>query len=229
VQTVLNLTLAAIAFVGAHFLISSTCLRDRLVGKLRERTFAGLFSLQALILIIWMAMAFGAAPRDRLLWSVPGAAHLLLGLMPFVLFLAVGGFTAPNPTAVMMAAPTGTWRPRGILTVTRHPVMWAFGLWALLHLLANGDLAGLIFFGAFALLALFGTLAIDAKKRRSWTPEVWQAFSAATSNLPFLAIAEGRTRFDWKGIGWKPVLIAVVLYVAIVFWLHPQVIGAPLF
>lgn len=148
--------------------------------------------------------------------------------MPFILVLAIGGFTAPNPSAVMQAAPVASWQPKGILTVTRHPVMWAFGLWALLHLLANGDLAGIIFFGAFVVLALAGTRAIDAKKRRVWIPESWQVFSARTSNLPFLSIAQGRTRFDWKGIGWKTVAIAAVLYAAIVWWFHPQVIGVPL-
>lgn len=224
----LNLTIAALAFVAAHLVISSSGLRPRLVGRLGERTYAGLFSAQALALIVWMAFAFQAAPRDHFLWAMPGGTHLGLALMPFILILAIGGFTAPNPSAVMMTAPGTDWQPKGILTVTRHPVMWAFGLWALLHLVANGDLAGLIFFGAFALLALSGTLAIDAKKRRSWTPETWQAFSTTTSNLPFLAIVQGRTRFDWKGIGWKTLAIALALYVAIVFWLHPQVIGVPL-
>jgi len=224
----LNLTLAAVGFVGAHFLISSTPLRARLVARLGEQAYAGLFSVQALALIVWMAFAFEAAPRDRFLWAIPGVAHLALIVMPLVLILAIGGFTARNPSAVMMGAPGAGWQPRGILTVTRHPVMWAFGLWALLHLLANGDLAGLIFFGAFAILALAGTRAIDAKKRRSWTSESWQAFTATTSNLPFLAIAQGRTALDWKGIGWKTVAIAAALYLAIIFWFHPKVIGAVL-
>jgi uncharacterized membrane protein len=223
-----NLTLAALAFVAAHFLISSTGLRPRLVARLGERAYAGLFSAQALALIVWLVLAFRAAPRDRLLWELPGATSLALIAMPLVLLLAIGGFTAPNPTAVMMQAPDAGWRPRGILTVTRHPVMWAFGLWALLHVVANGDLAGLIFFGAFAVLALLGTLAIDAKKRRGWNAERWQAFAATTSNLPFLAVAQGRTPLDWKGIGWKPPVIAALLYIAIVLWLHPQVIGIPL-
>ena len=48
-----------------------------------------------------------------------------------------------------------------------------------------------------------------------------------TSNLPFLAIAQGRARFDGRSLG-LPLLIAVALYLAIVFWFHPQVIGAPL-
>ena len=222
------LILAALAFVGAHFLLSSTGLRGWLVGRIGERGFAGLFTAQAFALIIWFVMAFRAAPRDRFLWEIPGIAHLALTLMPFVLVLAVGGFARPNPSAVMVPAPGAAWQPKGIFTVTRHPVMWAFALWALLHVLANGDVAGLVFFGAFALLALLGTLAIDAKKRRTWPAESWQAFTRSTSNLPFLAIAGGRTRFDARGIGWKPVVIAAVLYAGIVFWFHPQVLGVPL-
>jgi uncharacterized membrane protein len=225
----LNLTIAALAFVAAHLLISSSGLRPLLVGRIGERAYAGLFSAQALALIVWMALAFQAAPRDHFLWEMPGGTHLTLALMPFALILAIGGFAAPNPTAVMMTAPGTDWQPKGILTVTRHPVMWAFGLWALLHLLADGDLAALIFFGAFAALALCGTLALDAKKRHTWTPETWQAFSAATSNLPFLAIVQRRTRFDWRGIGWKTLAIALGLYAALIFWFHPQVIGVPLY
>lgn len=223
-----NLMMAAFAFVAAHFLISSTGLRRRLVARIGERAYAGLFSAQALALIVWMALAFQAAPRDRFLWAIPGIAHLVLALMPLVLVLAIAGFSNPNPSAVMMAAPGTGWQPKGILTVTRHPVMWAFGLWALLHLAANGDLAGSIFFGAFAFLALLGTRAIDAKKRRTWSAESWHSFSATTSNLPFLAIAQRRTKLDWKGIGWKPVAIAAVLYLVVIYWFHPQVIGAPL-
>jgi uncharacterized membrane protein len=86
----------------------------------------------------------------------------------------------------------------------------------------------LIFFGAFAVLALLGTRAIDAKKRRTWPPETWEAFAATTSNLPFLAIAQGRAQFDWKGVGWKTPALTSVLYAAIIFWFHPLVIGVPL-
>lgn len=223
----LNLTIAALAFAGGHFLISSTGLRARLVARLGERPYAGLYSAQALVLIVWLVFAFRSAPRDVLLWHLPGAAHLALIVMPLSLLLMVAGLMTPNPNAVMMAAPDGAWRAKGIHTVTRHPMMWAFGLWALLHIAATGDLAGLIFFGAFAVLALGGTLAIDAKKRRLWPAAGWRAFATATSNLPFLAVMQGRSRFDWQGIGWKPVAIAAALYAALVWWFHPSVLGTP--
>jgi uncharacterized membrane protein len=75
-------------------------------------------------------------------------------------------------------------------------------------------------------LALGGTRAIDAKKLRTWPVESTRQLLATASNLPFLAIAQGRTRFDWRSLG-LPLAITAALTLAIVFWFHPQVIGAP--
>src|SRR5262249_32253730 len=108
-------------------------------------------------------------------------------------------------------------------TVTRHPVMWGFGLWAILHLAANGDGASLLLFGAVAILALLGTLAIDAKKRRRWGA-AWPALARSTPHLPLRAILEGRARLDWAGIGWRTPVIAAALYLALLL-LHPLIIG----
>ena len=55
------------------------------------------------------------------------------------------------------------------MRVTRHPFLIGVGLWAVLHLVANGDVASFIFFGAFAVTALAGTVSIDAKRRRAWS------------------------------------------------------------
>jgi NnrU protein len=49
--------------------------------------------------------------------------------------------------------------------------------WAVLHLIANGDVASFIFFGALAVTALAGTVSIDGKRRRALGPG-WQAFAA---------------------------------------------------
>jgi uncharacterized membrane protein len=222
-----SLVLSALVFVGLHFLLSSTGLRGAVVARIGERTFVVLFSLLSAALIVWMVVAFVQAPRDQVLWVFSGARHLALTLMPLALLFLVAGYMSRNPTAVLMGPPGEDWRPSGIVTVTRHPIMWAFGLWSLLHILASGDLAGLVFFGAFAVLALGGTLAIDAKKRRTWPAGNAERLFAGTSNLPFLAILQGRARLDWKRLG-LPAAIAIALYLAIVFWFHPNVIGARL-
>jgi uncharacterized membrane protein len=220
----LNLLAAMVCFVGSHFLLSSTALRARLVAWLGERLFLGLYSLAAIWLLIWAGFAYGAAPYVELWGHLPGLYALPLLTMPLAAFLLVAGSTTRNPTAVGQSPAMSGTKPEGIATITRHPILWAIGIWALAHLAANGDIASLILFGGLAFLALGGTLAIDAKRRRAWG-ERWGAFEAATSNLPFAAIAKGRTRLKLGEIGWWRILLAAVLFV-VLLWLHPLVIGA---
>ena len=54
------------------------------------------------------------------------------------------GLTTPNPTAVAQEGRVGQ-PPRGIVRITRHPFLTGVGLWALLHLISNGDVASLVF------------------------------------------------------------------------------------
>jgi uncharacterized membrane protein len=72
-------------------------------------------------------------------------------------------------------------------------------------------------------LALGGTVSIDAKRRRAFG-EQWTQFAAVTSNIPFAAILTGRTRLGpaLREIGlWRP-LAAVAVY-AVAFYLHGRV------
>ena len=82
---------------------------------------------------------------------------------------------------------------RGIVRITRHPFLWGVALWALVHVVMNGTLAALVFFGSLLLLAVGGTASIDAKRRRR-LGNAWQGFSAVTSNVPFAAVAAGRNQ-----------------------------------
>ena len=38
----------------------------------------------------------------------------------------------------------------------------------------------------------------------------------------------GRTRLDWRGIGWWRPLVGVVLYAVVFFWGHEYLSGVPL-
>src|SRR2546429_9012140 len=87
----------------------------------------------------------------------------------------------------------GTGRARGMVRVTRHPFLWGVALWSLVHLIMNGDLASVILFGSLLLLALGGTVAIDAKRRRKFG-DGWRQFAQTTSSVPFAAILNGRNR-----------------------------------
>jgi uncharacterized membrane protein len=219
------LVIAVLAFVGSHVLLASAPIRRPLVATLGERGFAGMFSLVAGITLAWLVFAFGAAPRT-ILWDAPWAYRLPFIVMPFVLVLLVCGFSQRNPTAVMQPTRYAGDPAPGILKVTRHPVMWAFGLWALAHIPPNGDDASLILFGSLALLALAGTAAIDAKARAR-DPEAFARLAAATSNVPLVAVMQGRARFALADIGWARIAVALALYAALIF-AHPFVAGVAL-
>lgn len=219
-----HVVLAVGLFVGSHALLSSPAVRRRLVLAIGERPFLGAYSLIALLLLLWAAAAYNAAPVVDL-WLPPvGLRHLSLLLMPVACIFVIAGVTTPNPTAVgadgKAIAAKG---PIGIARVTRHPVMWGIGLWGLAHLLANGDAAGTILFGGMTMLALGGALAIDAKKRQH-LGSAWTEYAALTSHLPFAAIIAGRTRLSLAEIGWWRIVLGLALFAALLS-AHPWLFG----
>ncbi|MBX3716898.1 MAG: NnrU family protein [Burkholderiales bacterium] len=217
-----HLALASLVFLATHF-VTSTPLRKPLVESIGEKAYLGAYSAVSFITIGWMAWAYGRAPQI-VLWQVPGVKLWPLVVMPFALILVAAGVMSRNPSAVGQAGALKAEEPaRGIIRVTRHPVMWGIALWAGVHALARGDAASLVFFGSFVVLALAGTRLIDARKADSLGAE-WARFAAVTSNVPFTAIVEGRNRLSWGEIGVKRVAVGLVLYAVIVL-AHPWLFG----
>lgn len=211
---------ATIAFLATHF-ISSTPLRPLLAQAIGERGYIVAYSLLAFATLGWMIWAFKRAPVEPL-W--PGLRLAPAILMPFSFILFACGLFSRNPTAVGQAKAMASAEPaRGIIRVTRHPMMWSFMLWALAHVLARGELKATVFFGAFLLLAALGAVLIDRRKEKT-LGEDWKRFAAATSYFPFLAIAQGRNRLDLKEIGWRNPLIGLLLY-GLVLWFHAALFG----
>jgi len=224
-----SLLAASAFFLFIHFGVSGTRWRDALVARMGEQPYRGAFSLVSILGLLWMARAYAHAPT-LVLWDRP------LGLRPTVLvvvFVAtlfvVIGLATPNPTSVGMEGRLrqGSGAVRGITRITRHPFLWGIALWALAHLVMNGDVASLILFGSLLLLALVGTALIDAKRRRLFAGQ-WQAFAGSTSNVPFAAIAAGRNQLGAavREIGPLRLFIGVAVY-AVLFVLHGRFI-APL-
>jgi len=104
--------------------------------------------------------------------------------------------------------------------------LWGVALWALIHLVANGDLASLTLFGSLLLLALGGAVAIDAKRRRRFA-NGWAQFAQTTSSVPFAAILSGRNNMvsALREIGIVRPLVAVLAY-ALIFRFHDRLFGA---
>jgi len=216
------LILAILVWLFIHFGMSGTRLRDRVVARIGEQPFRGLFSLLSIAAIVFLIVGWKTA-RVIPLWYAPDWLRwiLVVVMVPaFVLFVA--SVSGRNPTMIGGESAVAE-AARGIQRITRHPMLWSFALWAGVHVIGNGDLAAVLFFGAFLVTALAGMPLIDAKLARR-DPASWQALSTATSITPFGAILEGRNRFVASEIGWLPLLIGVVAWAALLHF-HPWLFG----
>lgn len=218
-----QLLLACLAFLATHY-ISSTPLRAKLVITIGEKAYLGIYSVAAITTLVWMALAYYRAPYVSL-WYAPHLRYVPLILMPFSLILIVCGLLTRNPTMVGQERLLDSSEPaRGVLRVTRHPLMWGVALWAFAHILARGDGGAVVFFGTFLVLALSGTTLSDHRKARA-LGEGWRRFAAVTSHAPFAAIAAGRNTFRPGEVGWGKAALAIALY-ALLIVLHPVIFGA---
>lgn len=210
-----DLAAASALFVGGHFLLSAAPLRNRLIAALGRYGFLGLYSLLALAAFAWMIWTYRLAPY-LWVWGSPEWARLIVfATMPLAAMLVAAGYLTPNPSAVMGDSVLSRDDPApGIFKVTRHPVMLGTALWAAAHLLANGNVAGILLFGSLLILAVGGIAHIEIKHRASGDP-AWQRLTAVTSIVPFAAILAGRARFAFTPMDWTRLALGLGLYGAL--------------
>jgi uncharacterized membrane protein len=220
VDSTLYLILATLLFIGIHAL-PATPLRATAVRHLGEGAYQGLFSLTSLAALIWMGLEYKRAPFEGL-W--PGLRLVPIAVLPVAFVLLACGLLARNPTLAGQSRAMRAEDPaRGIIRITRHPVMWAIMLWSAAHLLAIGSLQAVIFFGGLLLLAGAGTTLQDARKAAQ-LGEDWKRFAARTSNVPFAALLQGRNRIVWREIGWWRPTAGLAAF-ALLLWQHAWLFG----
>ena len=215
---------AAAFFVGIHWVLAGTELRWKIAGRIGEEAFQSLFSLLSLAGIMWLVQAYRHAGYTELWGQLVALRPLALVLMLIAFFFVVLAFTSPNPTAVRGGGVLREQQPaKGIQRITRHPFLWGALVWALTHLVLNGDLASVIFFGAFLLLTIRGPASIDRKRAKFFGAD-WQRFAAVTSNVPFQAIIEGRNSLKIAELGWWRLTLVLVLY-GFFLYMHQSFFG----
>ena len=172
------------AFAGAHLVMSSLPIRNRMVAVLGARPFQGLYSLVVLGLFIPLVRAYFASKHTGpVLWAIPQSPLLRWTMYvgnALALVLVVGSQINPSPANMVPGEP----RPHGVLHITRHPFIMGTAIWALVHMLANGSASDVAFFGGFLLFGLVGAAHQDARKLATGVPG-YREFVAATSFLPF--------------------------------------------
>lgn len=174
-----------ILFFAIHLLPASVSLRQQAVQRLGEYGYKGVF---ALISLLGLALvAYGMSEREYILiWQPPvWSRHLALVMM--------------LPASLLLVA---AYMPGNVKKYTRHPMLWGVTIWAVVHLLANGDLGSMILFCSFLLYSLF---------------DMWSANRrGATKSHETKAL-----RYD-MGV----VVVGGAVY-ALLYYLHPYFTGVP--
>lgn len=207
-----SLALAALAFIAIHLGVSGTTLRDRAVAAIGLRGYMLAFSVASVGAIIWLVSAYQAAAYVPTWGQLEGWKPVMIALMLPAFLLVVIGLTTPNPTSVAQEGLVDQ-APQGIVRITRHPFLMGVALWSGLHLIGNGDVASLLFFAALAVVAVAGTVSIDAKRRRVLGAKAWEVFASRTSIVPFAAILAGRNSLAVREIGWWRPVAGTAAYV----------------
>jgi len=209
----MGLLFSAIAFVGTHFLLSHP-LRALLVRALGARSFQILYSVVALITFAAMIYFYRKCGREPPLWQAGDAVWLVMTILMWLgSILFVGSFVR-NPALPGARMERGI-KPVGVFAITRHPMMWGFALWAVVHLAVTAMPKALVFDGAILFLALAGAAGQDRKKS-ALMGERWHEWSAQTAFIPFT-----------RGIA-NPGAVAAIggtLLFLIATWAHPVPAG----
>ncbi len=188
----LVLILGIIIFLGGHSLAAFRRTRTGLIEQLGLGMYKIAYSLVSLVGLVLIVWGFSRYRAEGLIpvWTPPvWTRHLAITLMWFA-FVAL---------ACMNPAPS---RIRGWL---RHPMLVAIKIWALAHLLANGDAGGMLLFASFLAFAIFDRIAV--KRRGNLGAPLVASFTRAD------AIA---------------LIVGTTAYVAMIF-LHPSLIGVSVF
>ncbi len=222
-----QLTLASLFLPMSHFLISSTSLREALIERLGEGRYYRAYSALAAVALFWLAAAYWQAPAVPL-WTAPCAVRL--ALTPLILVasvLAVAGVMTPNPVIVRSERLFDrSDAVRGLLRITRNPFFWGVGLIAVTHIVLIGSLAAILAFGSLAVLGFAGAPVLDAKKAKRHG-RAWELFASATSDIPFLAVAQGRQQLAWREIGYRRIGFGMALFL-VALACHPALFGTAL-
>ena len=185
--------LGLVLFLGAHVFVTMRKQRDALIARIGFGPYRGLFALVAIVGLVLIGFGFvryrAAGPIP--IWYHPvWTRHIVVALM--------------WPASIAFVA---AYFPGEIKRVLKHPMLVGVKIWAAAHLCANGDLGGMILFGAVLAWAVYDRITL---KHRS------------DPGAPPIPVG-----------GWRNDVIAVVvgtiLYLALGFVFHPIVIGQPAF
>lgn len=224
----IDLVMAVAAFLVTHSVPALPKVRAALIRRLGRAGYMLGYSVLSLGVLVWMVLAFRQAPYVPVWDYDPVLNWVPLILMPVACMAAVAGLAEANPFSLSLwsvdrAVQSFDPHRPGLLALTRHPALWGFAVWAVAHMVPNGDVASLILFGLLAVLAVGGMMGLDAKRRRSLGADHWSDLAARTSLWPGVALWQKAALRLTRRQGWGGV-IGLLLY-GLLLSLHQWIIG----
>jgi uncharacterized membrane protein len=209
-------------FACTHLVLSSASLRPRLVARLGDDGFRGVYSVAVLAWFVALVWVFARHKHDGpLLWTTIGPPAVAEALNHVVMALALALLVAGLLPAHAAPSSMGAARPerievRGLLRITRHPFNAAAALFGVAHLLVNGHLGDVLFFAGFPLFAAIGSRHQDERLARSRPG--YGELVATTSFVPFAAVVTGRQRMVARELPWGGLAAGVLGAIALRHW-----------
>jgi uncharacterized membrane protein len=187
------LILGLAIFLGVHVLTSLREQRAELIKRLGEGPYKGLYSLVAVIGFVLIIVGFGQYRATGWIdvWNPPSWTRHLAVLLVWPAFVFV----------------TAAYIRGDIARVLKHPMLVGVKLWALAHLIANGDLGSIILFGSVLAWAVYDRISLKHRTDPGAPP-----------------FPDGGRRNDIIAV-----VVGTIIYLAFGLVFHPLWIGVPVF
>lgn len=187
------LVIGLVVFIGTHVFVTRRKARAALIARIGEWPYRALFALVSIAGIVLIAWGFAQYRADGIIpvWTPPSwTRHITVALV--------------WPAIILV---TAAYIPGDIKRTLKHPMLAGVKLWAVAHLISNGDLGGIILFGAVLAWAVYDRITLKHRKDAGAPP-----------------IPVGGTKNDIIAI-----VVGTIIYLALGFVFHPIVIGVPAF
>jgi uncharacterized membrane protein len=188
-----SLVLGLVLFIGTHVFVTLRPQRAALIGAIGETKYKALFTILAIAGIALIAWGYGDYRDTEWIdvWNPPKWTRHVTVLLTW-------------PAIICL---TATYIPGDIKRTLKHPTLVAVKLWALAHLISNGDLGSIILFGSLLAWAVYDRITLKSRSDPGGPP-----------------IPVGGRRNDIIAV-----IVGTIFYLAIGLVFHPLAIGVPAF
>lgn len=176
-------------FLGVHLVPTLPRIRNRLLESYGEKRYKGVFSLISALGLVMIVIGYSQAPSEPRMFN------------PFPAAIAIAPIAMIISFVLLAAANMRTHIRRAV----RHPMLIGVGIWAMVHLLANGHAKAILLFGAFLAYVLIDL--ISATRRHSvkpFNPVIKQDAIAIVAGilLALLVMSFHRQLFGVRAVAW---------------------------